>query len=77
MGLLISIVNASVHTKCVSLRDQNCNIRATVINVDPNDHIQGLGYYPFAVNLDNVSAVLMLLMAYLIKYMLYQIKQKI
>ena len=31
MGLLISIVNASNHTKCVSLSNQKCMIQPTLI----------------------------------------------
>ena len=39
-------------TQFVCLRDQKCNIQPTLINLDPNEHIQGLRYYQFAVNLD-------------------------
>ena len=37
-------------TQFVCLRDQKCNIQPTLINLDPNEHIQGLRYYPVAVN---------------------------
>ena len=33
MGLLIRIVNASYHTKCVSLSNQKCMIQPTLINL--------------------------------------------
>ena len=33
MGLLINIVNASNHTKCVSLSNQKCEIQPTFINL--------------------------------------------
>ena len=36
MRLLISIVNASNHTKCVSLSNQKCEIQPTFISLDPN-----------------------------------------
>ena len=52
IGLLTSIVNVSNHTKCVSLNNQQCMTHPTLINLHPNEHSQGLSYYPFAVNLD-------------------------
>ena len=52
MGLLISILNASNHTKCVSLNRQKCEIQPTLINLHPNEYNQELHYYPFAVKLD-------------------------
>ena len=53
IGLLTSIVNASYHTKCVSLSNQKWKIQPILINLHPNEYIQGLHYYPFAVNLDS------------------------
>ena len=38
MELLISIVNTSNHTKCVSLSNQKCVTQLTVINLRPNDY---------------------------------------
>ena len=38
MGLLISIVNASNHTKCVSLNNQKCEIQPTIINLHPHEY---------------------------------------
>ena len=52
MGLLISIVNASNHTKCISLSCQECMIQPTLINLHPNEGSQEFHYYPFAVKLD-------------------------
>ena len=49
MGLLISIVNASNHTKCVLLRNQKSE---TFINLHPNKYTQGFHYYPFTLKLD-------------------------
>ena len=34
--LLARIVNASNHTKCVSLSNQKCEIQPTPINLHPN-----------------------------------------
>ena len=35
--LLTSIVNASNHTKCISLSNQKCKIQPTLINLGPNE----------------------------------------
>ena len=50
--LLTGLVNASNHTKCVSLTNQKCTTQPTLINWHLNDYTQELHYYPFAVNLD-------------------------
>ena len=50
--LLTSTGNASNHTKCVSLNNQQCIIQPTLISFHCNKYTQGLRYYPFAVNLD-------------------------
>ena len=47
----IVILIASIHTKYVSLSDQKCKIQPTLIDLHPNEYIQGLSYYPFGVNL--------------------------
>ena len=52
MGLLISIINASNHTKCVSLSNQKCMTQPTLINLHPNEYSQESHYYLFAVKLD-------------------------
>ena len=52
MGLLISIVNASSHTTCVSLSNRKCMIQPTLINLHPNEQSHEVHYYPFAVKLD-------------------------
>ena len=38
IGLLSSIVNASNHTKCVSLSSQKCKFQLTLINLHPNEY---------------------------------------
>ena len=52
MGLLISIVNASNHTKRVSLSNQKCMIQLTLINLHPNEYSQEFLYYPFSIILE-------------------------
>ena len=52
IGLLTSIANASSHTKCISLNNQQCIIQPTLINLHLNEYTQGLHYYSFTVNLD-------------------------
>ena len=47
-----NIVNASNHTRCVSLSNQKCKIQPTLINLHPNEYSQEFHYYPFAVKLD-------------------------
>ena len=40
--LLTSLVNASNHTKCVSLSNQKCKIQPTLVNLHPNKYSQEL-----------------------------------
>ena len=47
-GLLISIVNASSHTKRISLNNKKCMTQPLLINLYPNE----LHYYPFVVKLN-------------------------
>ena len=75
MGLSTGLVNGSNRTKSVLLSNQKYMIQATLINLHPNEYSQEFHYYSFAVKLD-VLEVLILLMTYLTKYV-FQIKQKI
>ena len=50
--LLTGIVNASNHTKYVSLNNQNCKIQANLINLHLNEYSQELHYYQFPTKLD-------------------------
>ena len=50
--LLTSIVSASNHTKCVSLRNQKCKIQPTLVNLHLNESSQEFHCYPFSVKLD-------------------------
>ena len=49
---LSSIVNTPDHVNCISLNNQQCMAQPTLINLNPNEHIEGLRYYPFVINLD-------------------------
>ena len=49
MGFLISILNESNHTKCVSLSNQKCLIQPTLINLHLNEYSQEFQYYPLVV----------------------------
>ena len=53
--LLTRIFNACNHTKCVSLRNQKCEIQPILINLHPNEYSQELHYYPFEVKLDKCA----------------------
>ena len=52
MGLLISIFNASNHTRSVSLTNQKCMTEPSLINLHPNEYSQEFHYYLFPVKLD-------------------------
>ena len=55
MGLLINIVNASNHTKCVSLINEKWEIQPTLINLHPSEYSQEVHYYPFSVKLNRCA----------------------
>ena len=74
MVLLGSIVDASNHTKCMSLSNQKCEIQPTLINLHPNESSQELLHYPFAVKLYKHVESCNLSMTYLINYV-FQIKR--
>ena len=50
--LLTNLVNASSHTKCVSLSNKKCEIQPNFINSHSNEYSQELHCYPFAVELE-------------------------
>ena len=52
---LISIANADNHTKCISLNKQQCMTQPTIFNLNHDEYIKILHYYPFAVNLDRCT----------------------
>ena len=49
---ITSRANAYNLTICISLNNQQCIAQPTLINLHPNEYIQGLRYYPLALNLD-------------------------
>ena len=51
-ALLASMVNASNFTTYISLNNQPCMTRPTLIGLITDEHNQGLHYYQFLVNLD-------------------------
>ena len=50
IGLLISVGNASIHTKCVSLSNQTCVIQPTLVNLHPNEYSQELHFIHFRLD---------------------------
>ena len=53
IGLLVTIIyHISYHTKCISLNNQQCTTKLTLINLHPKEFVERLLYYPFACNLD-------------------------
>ena len=50
--LLTGLLNASNHTKCISLSNQKCEIHHTFINLHPDEYSQEFHYYAFTVKLD-------------------------
>ena len=52
IGLSTGLVKTSNHTKSVSLGNQKCMSKPTLINLHSNEHSQEFYYYPFAVKLD-------------------------
>ena len=51
MGLLTRTVNASNHTKFISLRNKKCEIQLSLINLHSTEYSQEFHYYPFTVKL--------------------------
>ena len=49
---LASIANVSNFTACIPLNNPSCMTRPTVIDLNTNEHNQGLRYYPFIVILN-------------------------
>ena len=49
---LTGLVNASNHGKCISLSNQQCEIKPTLVNLNTKEYSQELHYNPFTVKLD-------------------------
>ena len=56
-SLVFTMTNVSDHRKCISLCNQLCMARPTVIYLNPNEYNQRLSYYPFMVNLDRCNGI--------------------
>ena len=56
IALLANIVNASIHTKCVSLSKRKYEVQPTFINLHPNECSQEFHYYPYTVKIDEWAA---------------------
>ena len=54
--LSTGLVNGSNHKKCISLSNEKCVSKPTLINLYPNQYSQELHYYPFTVNVDRCVA---------------------
>ena len=50
--LLTGLLNASNHTKCISLSNQKCEIHHTFINLHLDEYRQEFHYYAFTVKID-------------------------
>ena len=74
-NLLASMVNVSSLT-CISLLNQPCMTRPTLIYINPNEYNSGFCCSLFTVSLDSGLEFVTLSMISLIKYVL-QTKQKI
>ena len=75
IGLWTNIVNAPKHTNYILLSNQKCMTQPTLI-LHPDEWSQEFYCYPFAVKLEDVLEVVILLMSYPIKFV-FQIKSKI
>ena len=60
--LLTSLVNASIHTKYVSLKDWKCKIQPAL------EYSQELNHYSFVIKSDRFVGSWNILMTYLLKY---------
>ena len=49
------MANDSNLTTCISLNNQSCMTRPTLINLNPDKYNQGWCYYPFLVTLDRCN----------------------
>ena len=54
-GSLVSIPNLSNFTKYISLSNQPCMTRPTLADLNPDEYVERLDYYPSMVNLDRCN----------------------
>ena len=62
------------YTKYISLNNELCRARLTLIDMNPDELSQGLRYHPFIVGLDVVEVVILLLIHHV--ECVFQKKQK-
>ena len=55
--LLTDLVNGSIHTKCILLRNEKCITQLTLINLHPNEYSQEFQYYLFVVKLGRYTEI--------------------
>ena len=53
--LLSSRINASNHTKCVSLSNKKCMTQPTLIDLHSNEYSQEFYYYPLLIKLNRCA----------------------
>ena len=74
-GSIVIMANGSNFTTWLSLNNQPCMNRSTLINLNPNEYNQRFHYYPLMINLDtDVMEVVIFLMVHSIEYV-FQTKQ--
>ena len=66
--VVLLIFSSFLATKCLSLNDEPCTVRPTLIDLNPIE----LKYYPFMISLEKCTGVVM---SYLQKYV-FQEEQK-
>ena len=49
------MANVSDHAKCISLSNQPCMTRPTLIDLNLDEYDQRLHYYPFMFNIDRCN----------------------
>ena len=49
--MYLSVI-AGMNSDVINLHNQSCITRSAIINSSPNEYNQGLGYFPFIIDLD-------------------------
>ena len=70
--IALLIFNESLTTKYVSLNNETCMARPTLIDLNPVE----LNYYPFLISLDKCNKVVILLITYLLLKYVFRSKTK-
>ena len=61
--------NASDYAKYISLNNQPCMTRPTLIDINPDEYNQGFSYHPSTVIETDLIEAVILLMIHLVEYM--------